>query len=113
MPGKGDFTIDNVLPPCSGQYLSLPPDCREFAAGLLLVGSTRTKRVQDLAFDPFPTFHRFEQVNNSTEIQRRNIEESRMAALEIQTIERYHPIIAACFNNYGGDLAELQPTSAA
>ena len=41
----------------------LNPGKKEFASGLLLVGATRTKKFENLAFAPFPNYSRFEQVH--------------------------------------------------
>ena len=43
----------------------LNPGEVEFATGLLLVGATRTKTFEGLAFSPCPNFERFEQINRS------------------------------------------------
>ena len=67
----------------------LNPGKKEFAMGLLLVGATRTKTFEGLAFDPYPNFTRFEQVNNSKSLIQRLKEETRMANLEVLTIGKY------------------------
>jgi len=43
-------------------YVILNPGKKEFASGLLLVGATRTKTFETLAFAPYPNFSRFQQV---------------------------------------------------
>ena len=48
---------------------------KEFAAGLLLVGCTRTKTFQGLSFLPFPNYERFLQVPTSSMFIRRKEEE--------------------------------------
>ena len=73
----------------------------EFCQGLLLVGSTRTKAIEDLAFDPMPPFHRFEKINKSQEVKRRRAEEDRMAKLEGMTFQKNKAIISDCFHRYG------------
>jgi hypothetical protein len=55
----------------------------------LLVGATRTKTFENLAFAPFPNFSRFEQVNKSKSLQLRAKEEDRMRELELQTLMKY------------------------
>jgi hypothetical protein len=44
-------------------YVILNPGKKEFASGLLLVGATRTKTFETLAFAPFPNYSRFQQVH--------------------------------------------------
>ena len=61
---------------------------REFATGLMLVGSTRTRAFEDLAFDPFPTYERFEQIRKSPALHKRKNEEKRLAKIEELTIKR-------------------------
>ena len=48
---------------------------KEFAAGLLLVGCTRTKTFQWLSFLPFTNYERFLQVSQSAMFIRRKEEE--------------------------------------
>ena len=43
-------------------YIILNPGKKEFACGLMLVGATRTKKFETLAFSPFPNYSRFQQV---------------------------------------------------
>ena len=76
----------------------------EYAAGLLLVGATRTKHFEDLAFEPFPNFDRFAQVNKSEEIKRRKKEEARMAHLETATLQEFWETVKECCDIYGRDL---------
>ena len=66
-------------------HIILNPGKKEFASGLLLVGATRTKCFQNLAFSPFPNYSRFQQVNNSKALKKRKEEEERMKVLEIDT----------------------------
>ena len=66
------------------------PGEKEFASGLLLVGATRTKTYEGLAFHPFPNFERFEQVTKSKSLQLRLKEEARLVALEAATLMKYH-----------------------
>jgi hypothetical protein len=72
--------------------LILNPGPKEFASGLLLVGASRTKTFEGLAFYPFPNFARFKQVNNSKALKKRVIEEKRMEKLQIVTLEKYKNI---------------------
>jgi len=57
---------------------SFNPGKKEFANRLLLVGATRTKRFENLAFAPFPNYSRFLQINKSKAIRKRKKEEERM-----------------------------------
>jgi ATP-dependent exoDNAse (exonuclease V) alpha subunit len=70
-------------------HVILNPGKKEFASGLLLVGATRTKTFENLAFAPFPNFSRFEQVNKSKSLKLRLEEEERMSKLECQTLAKY------------------------
>ena len=45
----------------------LNPGKKEFASGLMLVGATRTKKFENLAFSPFPNYSRFQQVHKKFE----------------------------------------------
>ena len=74
---------------------------REFAAGLLLVGATRTTRYDGLAFHPFPNYDRFAQVNQNKELQRRLQEEERLQGLQQATLAKYENAIRHCFARYG------------
>ena len=86
----------------------LNPGNVEFAAGLLLVGASRTKALEDLAFDdPMPNFVRFEMVNKHPDIKRRKQEEARMAKLETKTVHKYRDIISECFDFYDRDIQTL------
>jgi hypothetical protein len=67
----------------------LNPGKKEFANGLLLVGATRTKRFENLAFAPFPNYSRFLQVNKSKAIKKRKQEEERMQLQQLHTIQKY------------------------
>ncbi len=67
----------------------LNPGKKEFASGLLLVGATRTKSFEGLAFDPYPNFTRFQQVNNSKSLKQRLIEEKRLKELEVLTLLKF------------------------
>ena len=67
----------------------LNPGKKEFANGLLLVGATRTKRFENLAFAPFPNYSRFLQINNSKSVQKRRQEEDRMQLQQLQTLQKY------------------------
>ena len=67
----------------------LNPGDREFALGILLVGATRTKCFEGLAFKPFPNFARFKQLSNSKALSARQAEEKRMKDLEMWTISKY------------------------
>jgi hypothetical protein len=67
----------------------LNPGKREFAPVLLLVGATRTKSFEGLAFDPYPNFTRFQQVNNSKSLKQRLIEEKRLKELEVLTLLKF------------------------
>ena len=71
----------------------LNPGEKEFASGLLLVGASRTKTYQGLAFNPFPNFERFEQVRKSKSMKQRLKEEERLAKLENVTLVKYQNII--------------------
>ena len=79
----------------------------EFAAGLLLVGCTRTKTFNQMAFSPFPNYHRFESVNKNKEIKRRKKEEVRIASMQTATIQEYWDIISECCDIYGRDIMAL------
>ena len=68
---------------------------KEFASGLMLVGSTRTRTFESLAFDPFPTYERFEQIKKSAALYRRKEEEERLNQLEKATIQRSKTVIRA------------------
>ena len=72
-----------------------------------MVGATRTKTFEGLALDPMPNFHRFEQVNKSSEIRRRKEEEIRMKNLETNTILKFRTVITDCFDFYGRDIRTL------
>ena len=74
----------------------LNPGEKEFASGLLLVGATRTKTYQGLAFQPFPNFERFEQVKKSKSLQLRRQEEKRLEELERVTLAKFNSIIHKC-----------------
>ena len=74
----------------------LDPGPKEFAAGLLFVGATRTRAFEDLALDPMPNFHRFDMVNKKQEIKLRKGEEARMAKLAAETIKKFKTVIANC-----------------
>jgi hypothetical protein len=75
---QGD-TVEKVI---------LNPGDKEFALGLLLVGATRTKTFQGLAFQPpFPNFDRFEQIARKTSLQARLQEERRLLQLEETTVD--------------------------
>ena len=76
---------------------------REFAAGLLLVGATRTTRFDGLAFHPFPNYERFAQVNKCKELQRRMQEEARLEGLQQATLAKYDNAIRQCFARYNRD----------
>ena len=76
---------------------------REFAAGLLLVGATRTTKFGGLAFHPFPNYERFAQVNKSGELKRRMQEETRLEGLQHATLVKYDMAIRQCFNRYNRD----------
>ena len=67
----------------------LNPGEREFALGILLVGATRTKSFECLAFNPYPNFARFEQLRKSKALIARKAEEKRMSELELITISKY------------------------
>jgi len=67
----------------------LNPGKKEFATGLMLVGVTRTKKFENLAFAPFPNFSRFQQVNKSKALQKRLEEEERMLQLEAATLRTH------------------------
>jgi ATP-dependent exoDNAse (exonuclease V) alpha subunit len=84
----------------------LNPGPKEFAAGLLLVGATRTKTFQGLAFHPMPNYIRFEQVNKMQETQRRIAEEARMEAIEQGTIQRFIGAIQECCQEFDRSLTE-------
>jgi ATP-dependent DNA helicase PIF1 len=65
----------------------LNPGVTEFALGLLLVGATRTKTFEGLAFtSPFPNFNRFAQIGKKKSLAARLEEERRLMALEEVTI---------------------------
>ena len=74
---QGD-TVDKVI---------LNPGDTEFALGLLLVGATRTKSFEGLAFQPFPNFERFDQIRKRKGLVARLEEERRLKALEEATIQ--------------------------
>ena len=76
---------------------------REFAAGLLLVGATRTTRYNGLAFHPFPNYDRFKQVNDSKELRKRKHEETRLEGLQQATLAKYEMAIRQCFARYNRD----------
>jgi ATP-dependent exoDNAse (exonuclease V) alpha subunit len=61
----------------------LNPGVKEFALGLLLVGATRTKTFEGLAFtSPFPNFDCFAQICKKKSLAARLEEERRLLALE-------------------------------
>jgi hypothetical protein len=74
----------------------LNPGEREFASGLLLVGATRTKSFNGLAFHPFPNYERFDQVRKSKSLALRMQEEKRLEMLEQRTLAKYKLQIEAC-----------------
>jgi hypothetical protein len=60
----------------------------EFALGLLLVGATRTKTFEGLAFtSPFPNFLRFAQIGKKKSLAVRLEEERCLMELEVATIQ--------------------------
>jgi hypothetical protein len=66
----------------------LNPGETEFALGLLLVGATRTKTFEGLAFtSPFPNFIRFAQIGKKKSLGARLEEERRLMELENATIQ--------------------------
>jgi ATP-dependent exoDNAse (exonuclease V) alpha subunit len=66
----------------------LNPGKTEFALGLLLVGATRTKTFEGLAFtSPFPNFFCFAQIGKKKSLAARLEEERRLMALEEVTIQ--------------------------
>jgi ATP-dependent exoDNAse (exonuclease V) alpha subunit len=80
----------------------LNPGLTEFAAGLLLVGATRTKSFKGLTFEPpFPNFSRFEQVNKSAAVRQRLQEEDRLRGLQEKTLEEKKVAIRKCCIEYG------------
>ena len=54
-----------------------------------MVGATRTKSFEGLAFHPYPNFARFEQLRKSKALIARKAEEKRMSELELITISKY------------------------
>ena len=73
---------------------------REFQTGLTLVGASRVKSFEGLAFSPFPNYHRFKQIGNSHALKRRIKEEERLEILHQKTINKYHDIITKCLDLY-------------
>ena len=73
---------------------------REFQTGLTLVGASRVKSFEGLAFSPFPNYHRFKQIGNSHSLKRRIKEEERLEILHQKTINKYHDIIRKCLDLY-------------
>src|SRR5260221_14556869 len=74
----------------------LNPGQTEFASGLLLVGATRTKTYKGMAFQTFPNYHRFEQVNQSKSLKDRMEEERKLEQLQIDTLAKYQEAIQLC-----------------
>ena len=72
-------TLDKVI---------LNPGTKEFALGLLLVGASRVKTFQGLAFSPYPNFDRFDQIRRSATLKLRMKEEARLKELEQTTIQK-------------------------
>ena len=70
----------------------LNPGPKEFAPGLLLVGATRVKSFESLAFHPFPNFERFQQAFKGKAFQKRTEEEGREVELEERTVQEYQAI---------------------
>jgi hypothetical protein len=94
---------------CRGQgstcdLIILNPGPKEFAAGLLLVGATRTKTFQGLAFHPMPNYIRFDQVNKMQETKRRLAKEAQMQAFELETIHRFRKAIQECCEEFDRSL---------
>jgi hypothetical protein len=66
----------------------LNPGETEFALGLLLVGATRTKTFEGLAFtSPFTNFICFAQIGKKKSLAARLEEERRLMELEVTTIQ--------------------------
>ena len=60
----------------------------EFSPGLTLVGATRVRKFIDLAFNPYPNFDRFNQINKRKEIKERMQEEKRLLDLSVKTLQK-------------------------
>ena len=73
---------------------------REFSSGLSLVGASRVRSFEGLAFSPFPNYERFEQINKSKALKRRIDEENRLEVLHKNTLCKYHDVIEKCKEFY-------------
>ena len=67
----------------------------EFATGLTLVGASRVRKYEDLAFSPYPNFERFQQIANSKGLKQRIYEDNRLKQLSVATLSKYADVIAA------------------
>ena len=73
---------------------------KEFQAGLTLVGASRVRSFEGLAFSPYPNYERIEQISKSGSLKRRIIEEQRLEVLHQKTLCKYHGIIENCLEFY-------------
>ena len=73
---------------------------KEFQAGLTLVGASRVRSFEGLAFSPFPNYDRIEQISKSEALKRRIKEEERLEVLHQKTLCKYHDIIENCLKFY-------------
>jgi len=60
---------------------------REFALGLTYTAISRCKKLQSLAFDPFPDFMRFKKIFDSGSFHERRKEDARLSLLEVETLK--------------------------
>ena len=84
---------------------------REFTLGLMLVGTTRTKTIQDLAFQPFPSWDRFEQIPRSPALYRRRQEEERLRQLEKKTVSKNKVVIRLSTRRHRPYIDPLESTN--
>ena len=64
----------------------LNPGNKEFALGLLLVGSTCVKTFEGLAFRPQPNYDRYTQISRAKQLKERLAKEERLQVKEQVTV---------------------------
>ena len=77
---------------------------KEFQTGLTLVGASRVKSFEGLAFKPYPNFERFEQIGKSQSLSKRIKEEARLEVLHQKTLCKYNKVIAKCKKHYNWEI---------
>ena len=63
---------------------------KEFASGLSYTAISRCKKIQNLAFDPFPTWIRFRDMFKTDNFKAKLREEEKIKMYEIETLKRGH-----------------------